>query len=211
MATLLTTTRWRRSYNHTNTTSLFFQLQYIPLFTMRFTRSQGQGFQSSRTTRTLTATNRFSIIQRLAARALTGDNLHIQTHQHFGYRIHLVWSRPSIQITLDEQMDRNTRIRIINELESLAVQSDDRCLERIIPNGSRSFCQQLMWRGAQNLCFCACRYCWIPISIINSKTTQCYRGPTKHRLHDFCYVRECQSYEYKCQCNITSSETLVRW
>jgi hypothetical protein len=178
---------------------------------MRFTSSQGQGFQSSRTTRTLTATNRLSIIQRLAARALTGDDLHIQTHQHLGYRIHLVWSRPSIQCTLNEQMDNDTRKRIINELEQLAVQSDDRCLERIIPNGSRSFCQQLMWRGAQNLCFCACRYCWIPNSIIHCKTTQCFRGPITHTLNDIRYLPELQSYEHKCQCNITSSASLVRW
>ena len=52
--------------------------------------SLGQGNHSSLQSRTLSA-RRLSIVDRLAARSLTGRGLNIHVHQHFGYRLHLEW------------------------------------------------------------------------------------------------------------------------
>jgi hypothetical protein len=129
---------------------------------MSFTRSTGQGFESSHSNRMLNTANRFCIVQRLVARSLSGDGLHIQTHQHFGHRLHLVWSRPSIQCSLDDELDVEDRVRINCELGRVAVRPDDRCLERVIPIGVDSFFKELVNGGAQDLFFCACRYGWLP-------------------------------------------------
>ena len=52
--------------------------------------SLGLGNHSSLQSRTLSA-RRLSIVDRLAARSLTGRGLDIHAHQHFGYRLHLEW------------------------------------------------------------------------------------------------------------------------
>jgi hypothetical protein len=38
------------------------------------------------------STQRPSIVDRLAARSVTGQSLQIHVHQHFGYRLHLEWN-----------------------------------------------------------------------------------------------------------------------
>ena len=53
--------------------------------------SLGQGNPSSLLCSTLSA-RRLSIVDRLAARSLTGRGLNIHVQQHFGYRLHLEWS-----------------------------------------------------------------------------------------------------------------------
>jgi hypothetical protein len=57
-----------------------------------FTTSLGQGNSCSKSHHALNDFN-LSIIKRLAYRSLCGQPLHIQIHQHFGYRIHLTWTR----------------------------------------------------------------------------------------------------------------------
>ena len=56
--------------------------------------SIGQGNPSSLPCRRV-STNRLSIVDRLAARSLTGRGLQILVHQHYGYRLHLEWSDAS--------------------------------------------------------------------------------------------------------------------
>jgi len=51
----------------------------------------GHGNPSSLPCRRISA-NRLSIVDRLAARSVTGRGLQILAHQHFGYRLHLEWS-----------------------------------------------------------------------------------------------------------------------
>ena len=54
------------------------------------TRNNGQGTLRSRTATTRMATSP-SIVQRPEHRALSGRNLGIMIHQHFGYRMHYTW------------------------------------------------------------------------------------------------------------------------
>jgi hypothetical protein len=56
-----------------------------------YTQSFGQGNAFSRCERWLLHRNS-SIIHRIQARHLTGQDLHLQIHQHFGYRLHVTWS-----------------------------------------------------------------------------------------------------------------------
>jgi len=52
----------------------------------------GQGNTSSRTCRSLNTKGAASIVTRLEARALTGNNLQLAIHQHHGYKFHMTWT-----------------------------------------------------------------------------------------------------------------------
>jgi hypothetical protein len=57
----------------------------------QYKQSVGQGNAYSRCQQALLHGNS-SIIRRLQARHLTGQGLHLDIHQHFGYRLHLIWT-----------------------------------------------------------------------------------------------------------------------
>jgi len=93
--------------------------------------SIGQGHPTSLAARKLSA-NRLSIVDRLAARSVTGRSLHILVHQHYGYRLHLEWSGGGDCQNASRFMER---------------QFDMSCQ-------SQSFCTQLCHRGLDGLCTC---------------------------------------------------------
>ena len=74
-----------------------------------------------------------SIVDRLAARSLTGRGLHILIHQHFGYRLHLEWSGDPNNENSARFMER--RFQRWDEAES--------------------FSSQLSRLGFEGLCTCA--------------------------------------------------------
>jgi hypothetical protein len=53
------------------------------------TKSLGQAHRFSRSA---TSIRQPSLVQCLASRALTGRHLPIEVHQHYGLKIHLIWT-----------------------------------------------------------------------------------------------------------------------
>jgi hypothetical protein len=182
------------------------------------TRSTGQGFQSSHSTRTLTAASRFSVVRRLAARSLSGDGLHIRTHQHFGLKLHLVWSLPSITAnihTLAAGLNLTSWGCIRRTLRHAAdaVRADERCVQRVIYIGMHNFCNELVRVGAEGLCFCACVYGWLPVRNLEDKTFDCFHrgdwlGVTKYLDDVPTELRYLRDRKVQCKCNVTLSEDL---
>jgi hypothetical protein len=95
-------------------------------------KSFGQGHKSSKLEHTIFKNNSSSIVSRLQSRTLTGRNLQIQIHQHFGYRLQMVWKT------------KNKK------------QSSERCLQRMITmtNEMNKFLQELITGGSENLYNC---------------------------------------------------------
>jgi hypothetical protein len=93
-----------------------------------------------------------SIVDRLAARSVTGQSLQIHVHQHFVYRLHLVWNGGS------------------NSMETY------RFMEwRFLMNCEiQTFCLELCKFGLEGLC--ACVY-GNDHSFIPAKAPPCHRGP----------------------------------
>jgi hypothetical protein len=94
-----------------------------------------------------------SIVGRLHSRSLTGRNLHIQVHQHFGRRLHLVWEYGSTG-------------------------RQEVCAERIFAMTDElyDFCKQIKESGIEGLCDCVLKgeVC----SIFDDKLyTKCFRFP----------------------------------
>jgi hypothetical protein len=61
-------------------------------FTVKMMRniSLGMGYHFSGTNRTITSTGALNIVTILASRTVTGHELRIQVHQHYGLEFHLV-------------------------------------------------------------------------------------------------------------------------
>jgi len=52
--------------------------------------SQGMGYRFSETNRTITSAGALNIVTRLASRTVTGHEITIHVHQHYGLEFHLV-------------------------------------------------------------------------------------------------------------------------
>ena len=151
--------------------------------------SLGQGNPSSLPCRTLSA-QRFSIVDRLASRSLTGRPLQILVHQHFGYRLHLEWSA-----------NNNA--------------NSDRFLERRFCRWDQAklFSNQLY--TLEGVCTCAYDASYMPY---HDKTPRCRRGPfyasQKHLLLPKWELKamEDTTYTNLSECNITSTPPdLIHW
>jgi len=154
--------------------------------------SLGQGNHSSLQSRTLSA-RRLSIVDRLAARSLTGRGLHIHVHQHFGYRLHLEWSG-------DPNNTRSARFM-------------ERRFHRW--DQTKSFSSQLCSLGIEGLCTCVYEASYQPP---HAKAPRCRRGPfyasQKHLLLPKHELKSMEDYAVfnLCECNITSTPTeRLKW
>jgi len=149
--------------------------------------SLGQGNPSSLQSRTRSA-RRLSIVDRLAARSLTGRGLDIHVHQHFGYRLHLEWSG-------DPNNHRSHRFM-------------ERRFHRW--DQTKSFASQLCSRGIEGLCTCVYDASYQPP---RDKAPRCLRGPfyasqelvimPTHELK----ILEDYAIFNMCGCKITSAPT----
>ena len=149
--------------------------------------SWGQGNPSSLQSRTLSA-RRLSIVDRLAARSLTGRGLDIHVHQHFGLRLHLQWSG-----------DPNNH-------------RSERFMERRFHRWDQttSFASQLCSRGIQGLCTCVYEAAYQPP---HDKAPRCLQRPLydsqKYILLPPCELKimEDNAVFNMCGCKITSAPT----
>jgi hypothetical protein len=128
-----------------------------------------------------------SIITRLVSRSQTEPGLQIQVHQHFGYRLHLLW--------------RGTKHEGSSEM----------CMEKIflVSGDVQRFCTELEKGALEGLCSCAIagvvqfmkekgETCFIPLP---SEIDGCTCGA---------WIRDLQEHEdqYRCCCRVSSSCTL---
>jgi len=132
------------------------------------------------------STHHLSIVDRLAARSLTGRCLQILVHQHFGYCLHLEWSG-------DPNNERSTKFM-------------ERRFHRW--DATESFSSQLCSLGLKGLCTCAYEASYQPH---NAKAPKCRRGPLyasrKHLLLPKWELKSMEDYAVfnLCECNITST------
>ena len=112
------------------------------------TRSVGQDNFFSKSSQ-IFGSRRTSIVQRLASRSTTGNELQIQVHQHCNYKLHLVW----------HIFDKN--------------KNSVRCLERIFsePKALNDFWKQLKDGAFEGLCDCLCTGF---IEWMNDKIKSCF-------------------------------------
>jgi hypothetical protein len=92
--------------------------------------SDGQGFIPSKSPSVSISTGDYNIVTRLVSRSLTGRGLQIQVHQHYGFRLHLVWGSDA----------------------------RERCLERkcVTYEKLQAFCDRLLRSGLEEVCTCTC-------------------------------------------------------
>ena len=70
-----------------NTISYFLLFSYLK---MRRTSNLGMGYRFSETDRRISSASDSNIVTRLASRSITGHELTIQVHQHYGLEFHLI-------------------------------------------------------------------------------------------------------------------------
>ena len=63
---------------------------FFQLSEMRRTTSLGMGYRFSETKRRISSANDSNIVKRLASKSITGHELPIQVHQHYGLELHLI-------------------------------------------------------------------------------------------------------------------------
>jgi hypothetical protein len=129
--------------------------------------------------------NLSSIVKRLASRSLTGRGLDIKVHQHYGFRLHLVW-----EWKRDAQNCKPS--------ESCFVRNffDYKDLEK--------FCNELVNGGLEGLCDCVSEDIYL---LVNAK--RCCRGSQNYLFASRKVVREKQVYEgFCCLCPVSSAYTL---
>jgi len=153
--------------------------------------SIGRGNPSSLPCRRVSA-RRLSIVDRLAARSLTGRGLHILVHQHYGYRLHLEWSG-SGSCSRDSSRFLERRFNMFGEAES--------------------FCTELCNQGLEGLCTCVYEeYNFSP----HERAPTCRRAPLirsqKYLSQPKWWLKTAQdmrdlSVTTRCGCHITSSSS----
>jgi len=117
-----------------------------------FQRSTGQGRIHSKTSTTISSNN--PIVSRLFSRSITGRNLNIKIHQHFGKTIHLVWK------PLDKSPNNPS----------------ERCMERYFSlyEEIENFCWELKYGTLEGLCDCVFPGLY---KLLDTKVTICFRRP----------------------------------
>jgi len=158
----------------------------------RFQRSTGRGSLHSKMT-TAVSSNNPSIVSRLFSRSITGRNLDIKIHQHFGKRIHLVWK------TLDKSHS-NTTYR----------NPPERCMERyfILYKELENFCRELNYGALEGLCDCVFPGLY---RFMDRKVNICFRWPTLQIEKDNprCWIKCCQELNLSpCKCPVSSRARL---
>ena len=128
----------------------------------RFQRSTGQGSLHSKVSAKISSNNP-SIVSRLFFRSVTGRNLNIQIHQHFGKNIHLVWK------TLDNTTHRNP---------------SERCMERffILYEEHENFCRELKYGALEGRCDCVFPGLY---RLLDTKVSICFRLPLLQMIETF--------------------------
>ena len=123
----------------------------------RFQRSRGQGSLHSKMSTTISSNNP-SIVLRLFSRSITGQNLNIKIHQHFGKTIHLV------RKTLDKNLSNTTYHN-----------PSERCMKSyfILYEELETFCRELKYGALQGLCDCV----FPGLYRFLDKITICFRRP----------------------------------
>jgi hypothetical protein len=96
--------------------------------------------------------HRPSIVDRLAARSVTGQSLDILVHQHFGYRVHLEWNGGNSSRESYRFMERRF----------------------LMDSDTQTFCVELCKFGLEGLCTCIYGDYH---KNIPAKTPRCQRGP----------------------------------
>jgi len=149
--------------------------------------SIGRGNPSSLPCRRV-STDRLSIVDRLAARSVTGRSLQILVHQHYGYRLHLEWRRCSGSRDSSRFMER--RFYMQGEAET--------------------FFTELCSRGLEGLCTCVYEgYNMSP----HERAPTCLRAPLiqskKYLSEPKWWLKALQDMSIKthCGCNIPSSSS----
>ena len=99
----------------------------------RFRRSAGQGSLHSNVS-TAISSNNSSIVSRLFSRSVTGQNLHIQIHQHFAKSLHLIWKTHATHPNIPSES----------------------CIERyfLLYEEVETFCRELKFGALEGLCNC---------------------------------------------------------
>jgi hypothetical protein len=153
---------------------------------MSFTRSTGQGFKSSPSTKTLSVANAPSVLQRLAARSLTTSGLLVRIQQHFGHRLHLVW--------------KSHRLHLVRKGASTHFVQDERCVEIVIPMGLDRFCRGLAADWIEGLCSCAF-VCMIGSLLPTSRIRRhCFCGPRSPESQEYFFLdRSSLRYLHECK------------
>jgi hypothetical protein len=139
----------------------------------------------------IVGSRRTSIVQRLASRSTTDNELQIQVHQHCNYKLHLVW----------HMFDKNNKNSV-------------RCLERIFsePKALNDFWNQLKDGAFEGLCDCVCiRF----IEWMNDKIKPCFsEHSTLEQLRRYVFLRSWERSEeiqklkrnyFDCICPVSSS------
>ena len=155
----------------------------------------GQGIPSSLAARAI-SDNRLSIVDRLAARSLTGQGLRVRVHQHYGYRLHLQWKG-----------NRN------REGSSRFMERHFRGFPDVL-----SFCEQLCDGRLEGLTTCVYDMCY---KALFHKASTCRREPIlssqTYLLRPKRWLRAAEERNVvtdwcTCFCNITSAnERAIQW
>jgi hypothetical protein len=158
-----------------------------------FSASNGQGNRFSRTCHTLSTTNS-SIIARLTSRSLCGQSLHIHVHQHFGFRLHLLWKCANNHATSEKCIER--RFFTCNDIDT--------------------FCFQLRKGTLEGLCNCVWGRGRRILGFLKHKVHPCYNGPSLS-FPMYCqptgYIKHLQDYHniYPCSCHVQKSPLVHQW
>jgi len=127
----------------------FFSMASTTTFTHT---STGRGNPHSLPCRRISA-NRLFIVDRLAARSVTGQGLQILVHQHYGYRLHLEWGGSSSGSMVSSRF-----------MESRFLMSGE----------AETFCTELCSYGLEGLCTCVYEEYYISTHV---RAPRCRRKP----------------------------------
>jgi hypothetical protein len=102
-----------------------------------------------------------SVIIRLTSRSLRGQSLRIQVHQHFSFRLHLIWQ-------CRREWNKKQKLLIRQEM----------CIERkfLTDDDIENFCYDLERNTLEGLSSCVCELGLIPF--LEEKTHRCYKRPS---------------------------------
>jgi hypothetical protein len=147
-------------------------------------KSNGQGNLFSRLYHKVSADGA-SIVTR-QTRCLSGQSPRIQVHQHYGFKLHLVWRAAS--------------------------NSTERSIERYFfkYEGVQKFCTQLINGALDGICTCVCREV---LRFLEEKREPCFREPPLQTYGSTSWINCCQQYfsDTKCCCPVISSTWIRFW
>ena len=138
------------------------------------------------------SSQRPTILDRLAARSVTAQSLQILVHQHFGYRIHFEWNGGRSDNVSSRFMERRF----------------------LMGSDTQTFCIEFCKKGLEGLCTCVYENYH---TVIPARSPRCLREPYyptqkyRQKLRWWLKSLEDMATENCCECNISSSDTLLDW